>query len=220
MEIHFSVAKVAHRMQNSAHAFWKPAYPWGSTESKQLTPSGHTVRNKQVQLWRCDNGHQWFAPLESLKRRFACPKCTPANTSQAEQFLFRHVKQVFDSTQNRADLFFRGKHIEVDIFVPDIKFAIEYDGYHHSSRAKKDEEQNYLLTKLGIQLLRVRVVGLPQFQHPSATVITHDVHDEHSLSSCLFSIRDYVKSRFPLSADQESAIAGWSLDVATSSRTL
>lgn len=187
---------------------WRPVKP---DNLPDLPLSAGMARNKQVQLWKCEHGHEWYESIDAIKRRTACPKCSSMNTSQAEQYLFRHVKQVFDSTQNRADLFYRGKHIEADVYVPDIKFAIEYDGYHHSTRCQKDEEQNYLLNKLGIQLIRVRIIGLPEFEHSHAIVFNHDIHDGHSLQRCLCGIGDYIKGHFPITSDQATTIEGWSM---------
>lgn len=185
---------------------------WSTTEPVVPTPSARkarNTRNKKAQLWRCENGHQWTASLHALKRNMACPKCFPANTSQAEQTLFRHITRVFESTQNRADVCYRGKPVELDIFVPDIMLAIEYDGYHHRNRRHKDEEQNYVINQLGIQLIRVRALGLPQLPSTKTMVLHHDTHDQWGLQACLSSIGAYMKRHYRLTTAQIQTIDAW-----------
>mgnify|MGYP000515761874 FL=1 len=46
---------------------------------------------------------------------------------------------------------------EVDIFLPSLNIAIEYDGfYFHKDRIKQDKNKNRTLKKSGIILIRVR----------------------------------------------------------------
>jgi very-short-patch-repair endonuclease len=191
------------------HTDGQQPHHWPSVGCHALPAPARAVRNKKAQLWRCENGHEWRASLAHLKRRTHCPKCGPANTSQAEQFLFRHIQQLFYSAQNRADVCFRGKHIELDVFVPERKFAIAYDGHHHLTRAQKDEEQNYLLTKLGIQLIRVRIPELPKLQHTQVVVLTHNPHERNSLHKCLYAIGEYIQCHFPLTVVQLQTIDTW-----------
>ena len=46
--------------------------------------------------------------------------------------------------------------VSVDVFVPKLNLAIEYDGFHyHENRRDKDELKNKKLYSLGIRLVRV-----------------------------------------------------------------
>jgi very-short-patch-repair endonuclease len=49
------------------------------------------------------------------------------------------------------------KKLEIDIYIPDIKIGVEYDGkYFHSKRIQKDLEKNKKIENMGISLIRVR----------------------------------------------------------------
>lgn len=99
--------------------------------------------------------------------------------------------------------------MEADVFVPGIKLAIEYDGPHHRTRRKKDEEQNYVLNQLGIRVLRVRVSELPEVHPFKGTVFIHDTNDEYGLTRCLRAIGQYIANEFPVTKDQIKAIEAW-----------
>ena len=52
---------------------------------------------------------------------------------------------------------YRGKGYELDIYIPSLKIAIEYDGYYwHKHRTNNDLEKNYKCKNDGIKLYRIR----------------------------------------------------------------
>ena len=68
--------------------------------------------------------------------------------------------QAYPDAVNR----FRGLGFEIDIYIPSIKTAIEYDGaYYHKTKnlLKKDNEKGVLCYENGIKLIRVRDKKLP-----------------------------------------------------------
>ena len=66
---------------------------------------------------------------------------------------------------------YRGKGYELDIYIPSLKIAIEYDGYFwHKHRTKNDLEKNYKCKKDGIKLYRIRE-DLPQLNDSSIDYI-------------------------------------------------
>ncbi len=89
----------------------------------------------------CPNGHLWFTTLNKFKdseRR--CPECSfLGGTSRLERELFLIVKEHFPSTKKskHRHLKIAGKpHVkgfDIDIYVPELKKGIEFDGtYFHS----------------------------------------------------------------------------------------
>lgn len=87
-------------------------------------------------LWECEKGHQWNALLASVKNNDTwCPKC---NISKKQQQIIDIIKEEFPDLKIENN--FRGfdwlrisKHnkMELDIYVPELRLAIEYDGVQH-----------------------------------------------------------------------------------------
>ena len=69
---------------------------------------------------------------------------------------------------------YREKGYELDIYIPSLKIAIEYDGYYwHKHRTEKDLVKNYRCKKDGIKLYRIRE-GLPPLNDSSIDYIVQD----------------------------------------------
>ena len=92
--------------------------------------NGHTNME-----WQCEKGHTWRTKFMYIKRGTWCPSCS-AGKSQNE--LREIIGQIFPSVnifQNYRgfDWLRNKKKMEIDIWVPKLKIAIEYDGRHHFS---------------------------------------------------------------------------------------
>lgn len=90
-----------------------------------------------------------------------CPKCYPSVTTSAkEQELFDFLKSVYSGEILRKDRRLLGDGRELDIYIPDKKLAVEFDGlYWHSEL--NDVDRRYHLDKTlecekaGVQLVHV-----------------------------------------------------------------
>lgn len=94
-----------------------------------------------------------------------------SQTSQIESAFFCLVSQFFlDAIQ--------GSQIdgnEMDIYIPSIKLAIEYDGsYYHKNKLKKDLQKNVNLNNLGIYVIRIREQGCPLLVDENNAIINFD----------------------------------------------
>lgn len=94
------------------------------------------INSKTKMRWRCKNGHCWSATLFSIKNMNSwCPEC---RVFKAQSELARIVEILLNSrvVQNyRKFEWLRvnkiGSAMEIDIYVPELKIAIEYDGEQH-----------------------------------------------------------------------------------------
>jgi len=124
--------------------------------------------NKKV-CWKCENGHKWEAVISSrTQNNRGCPICwKEKRTSFNEQAVFFYVKKHFPDAIN-SDRNAIGK--ELDIYIPSLKTAIEYDGlFWHSQTRSADIRKNKLCSQKGIQLIRLREEGLSDIREPSDT---------------------------------------------------
>ena len=111
-----------------------------------------------------------YTQLENKKK----PSHNYQGTSFPEQAIFHFVRQFFPEAVNREKVVGEGqKPIEIDIYIPSIKIAIEYDGkYWHSRKADQDNGKNKQLNDLGLYVIRVRDKGLPSLDPFNGRVFT------------------------------------------------
>ena len=134
------------------------------TKNGNLTASQLLSSSSKKVWWLCpDCGHEWYTQVRVRTNGSGCPGCIKyRKTSFPEQAIYYYIKQVFpDAINCYTELGF-----ELDIYIPSIKTAIEYDGtIFHKNRAKKDYDKNKKCKKHEINLIRVREQGLDAFDN-------------------------------------------------------
>jgi len=95
-------------------------------------PSEVSIFTENRYYWRNSTGVLFYrAPLEIDKQS--------TQTSHAEAFFYCLLKQIFSDAIHRAKV----QAIEMDIYIPSINVAIEYDGsYYHKNKLEQDLQKN------------------------------------------------------------------------------
>ena len=132
------------------------AAEWHPTKNGELLPSQVLPNSNQKVWWKCKKGHEWKAVIQHRNKGVGCPYCAnELQTSFPEQVLFYYFSKI-TNTKNRYLL---DPRTEIDVFLPNLNIAIEYDGirFHDSEKAKaKETRKNKELSKNGITLFRVK----------------------------------------------------------------
>ena len=135
------------------------AKEWHPTKNGNLKPTDVVAGSARKVWWKCPKGHEYQAKVcaRSVLHN-GCAKCKEGNqTSFPEQAIYYYVQQVFPDAINRyRDIFDNG--MELDIFIPSKKVAIEYDGsfYHKKERSLKREKIKYnICRQYKITLIRI-----------------------------------------------------------------
>jgi hypothetical protein len=108
--------------------------------------------------WICKRGHTWEAPV---RRRTTegrgCGQCSN-QTSSPEIRMFTEFKALFPDSESRHKI----ERKEVDVFIPSLNIAIEYDGsYFHQNKKEADEQKAKIIEDYGVILIRLRENPLP-----------------------------------------------------------
>lgn len=137
------------------------AKEWYQPLNGDITPRDVTYGSGKRYNWLCPRGHVYSATvLHRTSGGTKCPICNSGRqTSFAEQALFYYIKKVFPAAINSyKEIFTKG--MELDIYIPDLKIGIEYDGvyWHHKKQATYEREQRKydICRENGIRLFRVR----------------------------------------------------------------
>jgi Zn ribbon nucleic-acid-binding protein len=97
---------------------------------------------------QCTEGHIYKSIYNSFQQGKRCPICAAQQTSsKAEKELVQYVSSIYNGTivendRNTIVNHLTGMNLELDIFLPDINKAIEYNGsYWHSNRYSKIKDK-------------------------------------------------------------------------------
>jgi len=139
------------------------ALDWDYEENSPLTPSDILWCSSNKVSWLCSVcGHKWKAMVwPRTKKDYGCPKCVRAyQTSYPEQVIYYYVKTYFPDALNRDKTTIGS---ELDIYIPSIKTAIEYDSKLHKRVLEKDMAKNKICKDKGIRLIRVLESDLDEY---------------------------------------------------------
>ena len=159
------------------------AKEWNYEKNDDLKPEEFTANSNKDVWWKCSKGHVWHASIANRSKGNGCPVCnSERKTSFPEYALAYYLKRSgLDVVHS-----YRAKGYELDIYIPSLKIAIEYDGYYwHKNRMRKDIEKNYKCKKDGIKLYRLRE-GLPPLNDSSIDYIVQE--NQKNLSKVLEAI--------------------------------
>ncbi len=164
------------------------AKEWHPTKNKPLTPEEVTYGSGKKVWWRCPNNHEYKASLLHRAHGTECPKCNEGRqTSFAEQATFFYIKQLYPDAVSRYSPEFL-ERMELDIYIPGFKLAIEYDGeaWHKKNTLKREERKYQLCKENGIKLIRLRE-KMPEFPSNIADEMfnTERLYEPHNLEKML-----------------------------------
>lgn len=161
------------------------AEQWDYERNKGLSPKDICANSGIKYWWKCAYGHSWrTTPNNRVSQDLGCPECSKhLKTSFPEQAIFFYAKKLFEHVSNR---YLISSRMEIDIYIPEIKTGIEYDGIvFHSSKTVADLEnkKNKLCESLGIRLIRVKECRTPK--ESSTDIVYRNVSDKNSLTEIL-----------------------------------
>ena len=146
--------------ENSLYAqFPELAQEWDVKKNK-MSPQEVAPFSDKKAWWLCSRGHSWKAVIGSRSYGNGCPKCSN-QTSKNEIRILAELKFLFTDILSRHKI----ANQEVDIYIPSLKMAIEYDGsYWHKNKFSRDIEKQTILEDHGVTVLRVREHPLEKFR--------------------------------------------------------
>ena len=134
---------------------------WHPTKNDDLKPENMTPGSSKKVWWKCPHGHEYKSSISNRVRGTNCPMCNIGRkTSFAEQAFYFYIKQLFPDAVNQYKADFLGK-MELDIYIPSIRCAIEYDGkpWHgkgFKGKREREERKYSVCNQNNIKLIRVR----------------------------------------------------------------
>ena len=172
------------------------AKQWNYEKNGDKTPQEYHPYSKDIVWWICYKGHEWPARISSRTQGRGCKKCNKEKgTSFPEQALFFYLRQMFPLAENR----YRIDRLEIDIYLPDLKVGIEYDGsYYHQNKRKQsaDEAKNRYCQANGIYLIRFVAEGSAVPSDTMHVFYYQEPLTEKRLDSLINEVADYLSDRY------------------------
>lgn len=141
------------------------AKEWHPTKNGKLTAKEFTYGSGKRIWWICAKGHEWQTPIAYRTiDKTGCPYCAKElQTSFPEQAILYYVRKCFSDVINNDRNVLEGK--ELDIYIPSIKTAVEYDGIAWHRNEKRDNVKLELCLSKGIRLIRIREAECNKLEH-------------------------------------------------------
>lgn len=134
----------------------KLASQWDYERNYPKTPQEVFPHEGNKYWWICPIcGDSYLALVSNRAAGKAHEKCSKKGTSFPEQAIFYYVKKLYSDVVSRDTSF----GFELDIYIPSLNVAIEYDGVkYHKGKEKldKDNRKDALCADYGIRLYRFR----------------------------------------------------------------
>lgn len=138
------------------------AAEWNTERNGELTPSQVSLGADKKVWWKCSKGHEWQAQIHDRSgKNSGCPTCINGyKVSKPEKEIAQFIKSLLPSLNVKINVKSVIKPYELDVYVPEKKIAIEYNGlYWHSEDMGKDKNYHYnkwlACKEQGIQLIQL-----------------------------------------------------------------
>ncbi len=136
-------------------------------EKNKISPSLLSAGSGKIAWWTCKTcGKNWKARVYNRAKGIGCPYCSKErNSSFPEQAVFYYVSKFFtDAVNGDRDLL---SPYELDVYIPAINTAIEYDGQAFHKSLGKDRKKGMKCKEKGIRLIRIREKECPHIDDGS-----------------------------------------------------
>ena len=161
------------------------ATEWHYEKNDGLIPADVMPNSDKKVWWKCRKGHEWQAVIGSRTRGNGCPICSSEkNTSFPEYALVYYLKKYGLEVIHS----YREQGYELDVYIPVLRIAIEYDGYlWHKDKTQQDLAKNYKCAMDGIKLYRIREGLAPLNDSSTDFVVQRNQEDLSKMLKLLLS---------------------------------
>lgn len=128
-------------------------------DKNSVHPSELAEQSHYNAWWKCkDFGHEYQRPVVDRITRKFCPICAKTmKTSFPEKAILFYFQKAFSDVIPNCFGRLSNKRLELDVFIPSLSIAIEFDGYKsHLDRIDNDNLKNELCREKGINIIRIR----------------------------------------------------------------
>lgn len=155
---------------------------WDYEKNMPNIPEMYTRGSNKKVSWICPVGHHYDMQVVSRTSGQNCPVCaSELKTSFPEQAFFFYVKKVFPEAINRDYSY----GFELDIYIPSLNVAIEYDGVNWHQNEEKEHVKNVKCISKGIRIIRIKEQSKFKEDKDVTYVYRKDYYSSQSLNEVI-----------------------------------
>lgn len=144
------------------------AKEWHPMRNGELTPCDVVAKANKKVWWKCSIcGKEWQSVIAKRAVGQGCPVCAKGTqASFPEKAIVYYLRSMgLNVAENyRADWL---DSFELDIYLPELRVAVEYDGHAWHKNAEKDIRKDELCKQNGVKLIRIREDRCPVIENSS-----------------------------------------------------
>ncbi|HFJ9467876.1 zinc-ribbon domain-containing protein [Bacillus cereus group sp. BfR-BA-01495] len=172
---------------------------WDYEKNGDILPTNVVAGTHKKVWWLCEKGHSYKASISNRSKGngTGCPDCDAERKSSFnEKVIFFYLKTLFDDIQENYHPDFLNK-MELDIYIPSLSLAIEYDGEFFHKNASRDIKKNELCYKNDIDVIRIREPKCPLLPD-NMNCFVRKTLNEAELKDCAEYIVTHVNNKYNL----------------------
>ena len=116
------------------------AIEWNYEKNGDKMPNDFTICSSKKVWWKCNKGHEWESTIYNRYKGNGCPVCISEQKTSFPEFAIMYYLE-----KNGLEVIhsYKDNGYELDVYIPSIKVAIEYDGYFwHKNKIRTDLDKN------------------------------------------------------------------------------
>lgn len=162
-----------------------------SPNTRLISPYTKASDKMEFECSKC--GCRWMTTGQAILQGSGCPDCHHYG-SFPESAIYYYVKKHFpDADHNVKGLLSSAPTMELDVLIPSIRKAIEYDGERWHFNIDRDVRKDAACLAEDIELIRVREPKCPAYRSPGVRFIDRRTsHGYASLNDSIIEIMEYL----------------------------
>lgn len=177
--------------------FPEVALEWNYEKNDGIVPGNVLAGSNKKYWWKCPYGHEWEASVVNrTNKNTGCPVCSKEKRiSIPEKTIYFYLKDIFPDIQEQAKFEWL-KPRELDIYIPSLRVAIEYDGQYWHTDVKNDVKKEKLCRRYNIDLIRIREPNCQAYTGKCKCIQTDNPRKKDFLKTALVELFDYFNERY------------------------
>ncbi len=167
-------------------------------DKNDISPESLSPNSKIKVWWICPRGHSYLTSIVSRTRmKTGCPECAkPYQSSISEKIVGVYLKKHFnDIIFNYHPKWLDGK--ELDIFIPSLKVAIEYDGGLWHKSIQRDLQKDNICANNNVELIRIRDDTCPYYKSSAIKIHTKKANGANfELNEPILELIKYLNQKY------------------------
>lgn len=170
-------------------------------EKNQKSPEEYLPNSYVRVYFKCEYGHSYQMYIsDKIQHISRCPECHKyLKSSYAEQIIFYYMKKIFPEAVNNLRV---GNAYEVDIYIPELSLAIEYDGYayHKEEHIEREINKDKYLFKQNKKVIRIKEFknNIPKSYYKTYVIPCTYNYKYDYMNFVIAKILNYIKRNYNL----------------------